>query len=390
MTTLQQHGGSARDFGAQTVEMEPVELDSEPTSGIDPLTTAPAAADPTNEQLVGFLREMQLLRRFEERAAEMYSRRKIGGFLHLYVGEEAVASGAIARLMPNDYVVSHYRDHGHAIARGIDPKAVMAELFGRSTGTSHGKGGSMHLFDAKLNFLGGYAIVAGHLPIACGLGMAAQQEGRDRICLCIFGDGAVNEGEFHEALNLASLWKLPVVFLCENNLYGMGTALAEHSATSELYKFAAAYNITGARCDGMDVVDCYRAMGEAVEHCRSNGGPYFLEAMTYRFRGHSMADPELYRTKEEVARWREKDPIVQLRSRLIESEVIAPEQAAEIEREVEDEINAAVQFADESPNPDPSELFTDVYAENSRSHVAARHRSAVGETTHADEEKMTP
>ncbi len=342
-------------------------------------------ARPSDAQLVQFFHQMQLIRRFEERAAEQYTRRRIGGFLHLYVGEEAVATGTINRLRPDDYIVTHYRDHGHAIARGMDPNGVMAELFGRATGVSHGKGGSMHLFDAGRHFLGGYAIVAGHLPIACGLGMACQAEGNGRVCLCIFGDGAVNEGEFHEALNLASLWKLPVIFLCENNLYGMGTALAAASATSELYKFAEAYHIPGARCDGMDVRDCYRAMGEALEHCRSGAGPYFLEAMTYRFRGHSMADPELYRSKEEVAEWRKKDPIATLRADLIARGVIGEQEAQRIERQVEDEVEAAVEFSEQSPNPDPRELFTDIYAESGRSHLA-RHRrsSAVGETTHAD------
>lgn len=340
----------------------------------------------TNEKLIAFLREMQLIRRFEERAAEMYTRRKIGGFLHLYVGEEAVATGAMAALQPDDYVVSHYRDHGHALARGLSARGVMAELFGRSTGVSHGKGGSMHLFDVEKHFLGGYAIVAGHLPIACGLGLSAEYTGQDRVCVCIFGDGAVNEGEFHEALNLASLWKLPVIFLCENNLYGMGTALAAASATLELYRFAEAYNMPGARCDGMSVVDSYRGMREAVEHCRAGLGPYFLEAMTYRFRGHSMADPELYRSKDEVAQWRLKDPIQTLRRALIEGGVITEEEAQRIEREVEDEVTDAVQFADESAAPDPSELTTDIYAEETRGHgVDWRRRSAVGETTHSDE-----
>lgn len=345
----------------------------------------PTGSQPSDEQLERFYHEMQLIRRFEERAAEMYTRRKIGGFLHLYVGEEAVAVGAIARLGPDDYIVSHYRDHGHALARGLDPKAVMAELYGRSTGVSHGKGGSMHLFDAARHFLGGYAIVAGHLPIACGLGLAAQWQEEDRVCLCIFGDGAVNEGEFHEALNLAALWRLPVIFLCENNLYGMGTALAAASATVDLYKFAEAYGIPGARCDGMDVQDCYRAMGEAIEHTRGGKGPYFLEAMTYRFRGHSMADPELYRSKDEVARWREQDPIQRLKHDLIARGVIDEEGAERVEHQVEDEVDEALHFAEQSPNPQPAELFTDVYASGDRSHVARLHRSAVGETTHAHE-----
>jgi pyruvate dehydrogenase E1 component alpha subunit len=339
-----------------------------------------------DDRLVTWLRQMQLIRRFEERAAEMYTRRKIGGFLHLYVGEEAVAVGTIARLRPQDYIVSHYRDHGHAIARGLPPGAIMAELFGRSTGVSHGKGGSMHLFDRARHFLGGYAIVAGHLPIACGLGLSAQTQGEDRVVLCIFGDGAVNEGEFHEALNLASLWKLPVIFLCENNLYGMGTALAAASATSELYKFAEAYNMPGARCNGMDVRDCYRSMGDALAHCSSGKGPYFLEAMTYRFRGHSMADPELYRTKDEVAEWRRKDPILMLRQDLVSREVLTEDDVTRMFQDVESEVDEATMFADESPKPDPSQLYTDVYAESVRSHVALAHRSKVGETTHGDSE----
>jgi pyruvate dehydrogenase E1 component alpha subunit len=340
----------------------------------------------SDEQLVGFLEQMQLIRRFEERAAEMYTRRRIGGFLHLYVGEEAVAVGAVAALRPDDDIVTHYRDHGHALARGLPPRNVMAELFGRRTGVSHGKGGSMHLFDVERHFLGGYAIVAGHLPIACGLGLAAQYRGQDRVCLCIFGDGAVNEGEFHEALNLASLWKLPIVFLCENNLYGMGTALAAASATLELYKFANAYNIPGARCDGMNAVDCYRAVRDAVEHCRAGKGPAFVEAMTYRFRGHSMADPELYRSKEEVAHWRQRDPIVVLRTQLLNAGVLTEERAAQIEQQVEATVDDAVQFAEQSEPPAPSELTTDIYADPSHSHPATWHRrSAVGETTHAED-----
>jgi pyruvate dehydrogenase E1 component alpha subunit len=350
----------------------------------DSVAQAARAAYPSDEQLVAFLREMQLIRRFEERAAEMYTRRKIGGFLHLYVGEEAVATGVIARLRPQDYIVTHYRDHGHAIARGLEPERIMAELFGKSTGVSRGKGGSMHLFDPKKGFLGGYAIVAGHLPIAAGLGYAAKALGEDRVALCIFGDGAVNEGEFHEALNLAAVWKLPVIFLCENNLYGMGTALADASATQELYRFAAGYNIPGARCDGMDVADCYRAAGEALEHVRSGAGPYFLEAMTYRFRGHSMADPELYRTREEVARWREKDPITTLRRDLIARGVIDQARADALDASVEEQLETAVRFAEESPNPPMSDLYTDIYAADSRSHAAALHHSRVGETTHGE------
>jgi pyruvate dehydrogenase E1 component alpha subunit len=382
MTAIAHNGNGVASAMAATTQLSSMPM----VSTVTALQQSTAAdSRPSDAQLVQFFHQMQLIRRFEERAAEQYTRRRIGGFLHLYVGEEAVATGTINRLRPDDYIVTHYRDHGHAIARGMDPNGVMAELFGRATGVSHGKGGSMHLFDAGRHFLGGYAIVAGHLPIACGLGMACQAEGNGRVCLCIFGDGAVNEGEFHEALNLASLWKLPVIFLCENNLYGMGTALAAASATSELYKFAEAYHMPGARCDGMDVRDCYQAMGEALAHCRSGAGPYFLEAMTYRFRGHSMADPELYRSKEEVAEWRKKDPIATLRADLIARGVLSDQEAQRIERQVEDEVEAAVEFSEQSPNPDPRELFTDIYAESGRSHLSRHTRSsAVGETTHAD------
>lgn len=313
------------------------------------------------EQLLTFYRQMQLIRRFEEAAAANYQRRKIGGFLHLYIGEEAVAVGVIATLGPDDTVVAHYRDHGHAIARGLDPRALMAELFGKATGVSKGKGGSMHLFDAGLGFLGGYAIVGGQLPIAVGLAMASQYRGDGSLCLCFFGDGAVNEGEFHEALNLASIWKTPVLFLCENNLYGMGTALERASAVPEVYKRAAAYNIPSARCNGMDVRETYRAAGDAVRRIRAGEGPFLLEAMTYRFRGHSMADPELYRQKDEVAQWRARDPITTLRADLVQSGAASESELDALDAEVAREIEEAVRFADESPEPKPEELWTNVY-----------------------------
>jgi pyruvate dehydrogenase E1 component alpha subunit len=316
---------------------------------------------PSREELVSFYRQMQLIRRFEEAAALAYQRRKIGGFLHLYIGEEAVAVGAIATLGPKDYVVSSYREHGHALARGMDPKAVMAELYGKSTGVSGGKGGSMHLFDVSKGFLGGYAIVAGQMPIAVGLAMSNVQMGEDRIAMCFFGDGAVNEGEFHEALNLAAVWNTPVIFLCENNLYGMGTAISRSSAVQEVYRRAAAYDIPAERCDGMDVLDVYRAVKKAVDHARSGNGPYFIEAMTYRFRAHSMADPELYRTKEEVAQWRQRDPITKLRMLMIEQGIATEEDLNALDAVIEREIDEANRFAEESPEPAPAELWTDVY-----------------------------
>ena len=314
------------------------------------------------ETLIAFYRRMQLIRRFEEAAAVQYQRRKIGGFLHLYIGEEAVAVGAIDNLQPHDTIVAHYREHGHALARGSEPNAVMAELFGKATGVSTGKGGSMHLFDAGRGFLGGYAIVAGHLPIAVGLAMAHKRRRDGGICLAFFGDGAVNEGEFHEALNLAAVWKTPVLFLCENNLYGMGTALERAAAVPEVHKRACAYDIPSSRCNGMDVLEMHAAARRAVEYVRGEGKPYLLEAMCYRFRGHSMADPELYREKDEVNRWRLQDPIARLREELVRSGGATAEDLDRLDAEVDAEVAAAVQFADESPEPAAEELFTDVYA----------------------------
>jgi pyruvate dehydrogenase E1 component alpha subunit len=314
------------------------------------------------EKLVAFYRQMQLIRRFEEAAAVQYQRRKIGGFLHLYIGEEAVAVGAVDNLQPQDTIVAHYREHGHALARGAEPNAVMAELFGKATGVSKGKGGSMHLFDAGRGFLGGYAIVAGHLPIAVGLAMAHKHRQDNGICLAFFGDGAVNEGEFHEALNLAAVWKTPVLFLCENNLYGMGTALERAAAVPEVHKRARAYNIPSSRCNGMDVLETHAAARRAVEYVRTEGKPYLLEAMCYRFRGHSMADPELYREKDEVNRWRLQDPIARLREELIQSGDATEEELDRLDAEVDAEVAESVRFADESPEPAPDELFTDVYA----------------------------
>ncbi|MGH2587421.1 MAG: pyruvate dehydrogenase (acetyl-transferring) E1 component subunit alpha [Dehalococcoidia bacterium] len=323
--------------------------------------TAERAA-PAREKLIEFYRQMVLIRRFEEAAAVQYQRRKIGGFLHLYIGEEAVAVGVVDNLEPQDTIVAHYREHGHALARGSDPNAVMAELFGKATGVSKGKGGSMHLFDAGRGFLGGYAIVAGHLPIAVGLAMAAQHRGDNGICCAFFGDGAVNEGEFHEAMNLAAVWKTPVLFLCENNLYGMGTHLERAAAVPEVYKRAHAYNISAERANGMDVREMFAAAKKAVEFVRTEQRPFLLEAMTYRFRGHSMADPELYREKDEVNLWRLQDPIPRLREQLIGEDRATEDELNAIDAQVEQQIEEAVRFAEESPEPDPEELWTDVYA----------------------------
>jgi len=317
----------------------------------------------TNEELVSLYRMMLLIRYLEDKAGEMYAYGRIGGFLHLYIGEEAVAVGAIPLLRDDDDLITHYRDHGYAIARGIDPKRIMAELFGKATGTSKGKGGSMHLCDAERHFWGGYAIVGGHLPLACGLGLAAQYQGQGRVVLAIFGDGATNGGEFHEAMNMAALWKLPVVFLCENNFYAMGTHISHDSAVQEVYRKAAAYDMPSSRVDGMDVLAVREAAANAIDHARSGQGPYLLEAVTYRFRGHSMADPEMYRSKEEVEEWRKRDPITQFRDKLMEQGVLTKEQNQGIEQEVTAEIDEAVRFAEESPEPPPEALYQDLYSE---------------------------
>jgi pyruvate dehydrogenase E1 component alpha subunit len=327
------------------------------------LTTRPPVKELDKGTLIEFLRQMMLIRRFEEKAAEMYAKQRIAGFLHLYIGQEACAVGAISAINDTDHIVTHYRDHGHALARGLDPGRIMAELFGRDTGVSRGKGGSMHLFDAERFFMGGYAIVAGHMPLACGLALANQRLGNGRIVLCIFGDGAVNEGEFHEALNLASVWKLPVIFLCENNFFGMGTDIRKVSAVIEVYKRAEAYAMPSEQVDGMNVLDMYASVHEAAKRVRAGHGPAFIEAITYRFRGHSMADPEFYRSKDEVQHWKALDPIPNFRRKLEEDGLLDEAGYATLQQEVEDSVNEATRFAEESPDPPLEALTQHVYAE---------------------------
>ena len=313
-------------------------------------------------QLLELYRRMVLIRQFEEKTAEMYARGKITGFCHLYAGEEAVAVGAIYALYDKDYVLSTYREHGHCLAKGADPKVVMAELFGKVTGISKGRGGSMHLFDPDLRFMGGYAIVGGGLPIATGLGLSVQyNEGPEVVC-CFFGDGALPQGAFHESLNMASLWKLPVVFVCENNFYGMGTMVQNAICQEELYRFAEPYKMPGVRVDGMDVLEVYGATMEAVARAREGDGPSLIEAVTYRFRGHSMSDPGEYRSKREERIWQERDPIKNLRRKLVGERRVAESRLSEIEAEVAKEIEEAVKFADESPEPSVEELGKGVYA----------------------------
>src|SRR6195256_5106194 len=309
------------------------------------------------------LTQMALIRRFEEKAAEMYALGKIGGFLHLYIGQEAVAVGATSTVRVDDYAVSSYREHGHCLAKGSDPRRIMAELFGRMDGLSKGKGGSMHLFDKGVNFLGGHGIVGAHLPLAAGAGFAIKYQGGDQVVLCYFGDGAVPEGEFHESMNLAALWKLPVIFICENNRYAMGTAIHRALAQTEIWRFAETYGIPGEAVDGMDVLAVRDTVGRAVERARRDKSPGLLEARTYRFRGHSMRDPagSVYRTKEEVEREKLRHPIALFTDRCLKDGVLTEADVRNIEKAVNDLADEAVAFAEASPEPPPSELFTDVY-----------------------------
>jgi pyruvate dehydrogenase E1 component alpha subunit len=306
------------------------------------------------------LREMLRIRRFEEKAAEMYSLQKIHGFLHLYIGEEATGVGAMQAFRPEDAIVATYREHGQALARGISANVLMAEMFGKATGCSHGHGGSMHFFDASRRFFGGYAIVGGGLPIAVGLALADKLLNRQTVTACYFGDGAVAEGEFHESLNLATLWKLPVAFLCENNLYAMGTALSRHQAQTNISLKAQAYGLTSSAVDGMDVLAVEAAARKAADYVRSGNGPFLLELRTYRFRAHSMADPDLYRAKQEIEEWKKRDPIVLFQSRLKDAGLLNESDLAGMEAEVGAEIEEAVRFAEASPWEPVEDLLRDV------------------------------
>jgi len=311
---------------------------------------------------VALFHEMVLIRRVEEQAMQLYQEGKIGGFLHLYIGQEAVGTGVLAARKPQDRVLTAYRDHGIALASGIDSKTVMAELLGKRTGTSKGFGGSMHMADIEKNYWGGHAIVGSHLPFAAGMAMADQYRGEKNVTLCFFGDGATNIGYFHEALNLAGVWQLPVVWICENNQYGMGTAVARASAIEEIHKKAEAYNTAHSRVDGMDLTKVYEAAKQAIEHAREHG-PYFLEAVTYRFEGHSMGDPERYRTKEEVGKWEQHDPIGIYRKQLLDDNVTDEKTLDAEEKKVEQIVEEAVRYAEESPDPTWQDLVETIYVE---------------------------
>jgi pyruvate dehydrogenase E1 component alpha subunit len=309
------------------------------------------------------LRQMLMIRRFEEKSAELYAATKIRGFLHLYIGEEAVAVGVMAALTPEDAVVATYREHGQALAKGMSANSIMAEMFGKLEGCCRGRGGSMHLFDAATRFYGGNAIVAGGLPMAVGLALADKMQGRNRVTCCFFGDGAVAEGDFHESMNLASLWRLPVLFLCENNLYAMGTALCYSQAAADIAAKGACYAMASSFVDGMDVTAVENAVRLAVAHIRQGNGPYLLECRTYRFRPHSMFDSELYRTKDEVEQWKKRDPIELHAARMREAGLLDDEEMAALEESVAREVDASVAFAEAGTNEPLAELTRFVYSE---------------------------
>ncbi len=314
--------------------------------------------------LLEWYRQMVLIRRFEQKCAELYQLGKIGGFLHLYIGQEAIAVGSIAARRAADHVITAYRDHGHALAVGTETKYIMAEMLGKATGVSKGKGGSMHLADVSRNFWGGHAVVGAHLSLAVGLALSESYRGTDNAVLCYFGDGATNIGYFHESLNLAGVWQLPVVWICENNQYGMGTAVDRASAVSEMIRKAHAYGMEGKQVDGMNVFAVYEATKAALQAVRDGAGPQFLEMITYRFEGHSMGDPLRYRTKDEVEKWRADDPIGILERHLLEQGIATQQELDQVDTAVDAELAAAVQFAEESPLPALEKLYTDIYVDS--------------------------
>jgi len=317
----------------------------------------------TQEEYLELYYQMVIIRLVEESAAQLYQQGKIGGFLHLYIGQEAVSTGLISARKPQDRVITAYRDHGVAINVGIPAKLVLAELLGKASGVSKGKGGSMHMADVAKNFWGGHAIVGAHLPIAAGLALGDQYQDHQAVTICMFGDGATNIGYFHEALNLSKVWNLPVLWVCENNQYGMGTAVERASAVSEIRQKALGYNMPNSRVDGMDVLAVRQAAQEVLEQIRSGSGPYLMEIVTYRYRGHSMGDPERYRKQEEVKRWEENDPIGIYRKYLISNQIFEESQLDELDQKAESEVKEAVRFAEESPEPPAEALFADIYAE---------------------------
>ena len=334
------------------------------TGVLDPPSPKPQSntLEEDRETLLAMFRQMLLIRRFEEKCAESYSLGKIGGFCHLYIGQEAVGVGAISALRPDDYVITSYREHGQAIAKGISPDAVMAELYGKATGCSRGKGGSMHLFDAEVNFLGGHAIVGGQIPLSTGVAFASKYKETGQVTVCFFGEAAVNQGAFHESLNMAQLWKLPCIYICENNKYGMGTSLERAMSLHNIAEKACAYELASELVDGMDVVAMRQATQRAVQRAREQSAPTLIEARTYRYMGHSMSDPGKYRTRAEIEKYQERDPIKLFSAALLERDILTEKDVAEIEAQVKEQVEQAVRFAEESPEPEAGELETDVYS----------------------------
>jgi pyruvate dehydrogenase E1 component alpha subunit len=328
----------------------------------------------TREEAFALYRSMLLIRRFEERSAQLYVEGKIGGFLHLYIGQEAVGVGAMSLLRPDDYFITSYRDHGYALARGTDPRPLLAELCGKATGISRGKGGSMHFYDIPRGNFGGDGIVGGHLPLAAGMGYGIRLRQTDQVCLCFFGDGAVNEGAFHEALNVSALWDLPVVYIIENNRYGMGTSLDRASSVKDLYQRASAYGMPRRDVNGMDLLAVRNVLGEAIARARTEKRPSLIEAETYRYRGHSMSDPGKYRTKEEVEEMMRYDPIFQFGKRLMEQERFSRSELDALDGEVMAQIEEAVKFVDESPVPSADSLYEDVYVRSPYINMKAAER----------------
>ncbi|MDO3379153.1 pyruvate dehydrogenase (acetyl-transferring) E1 component subunit alpha [Geoalkalibacter halelectricus] len=316
------------------------------------------------QELLAMYRDMVRIREFEEACPSLYSQGKMGGFLHLYSGQEAVGVGVAHAIHKDDYMIAAYREHGLILAKGTPPGPVMAELFGKATGVSRGKGGSMHMFDPELRFMGGYGIVGGHLPLAVGMGYAIQYQQKDEVVVCLFGDGATNQGVFHEAMNLAALYQVPVVFVCENNMYGIGTAVGRASAVEQLYKKSCAYETPGVKVDGMDVLKVYEEVRQAVHRARAGEGPTYIEALTYRFRGHSISDPGTYRSEQEKKLWKERDPIPNFGRWLVAEGKASEDELKKIDAEEKQLIEEAIRFAEESPDPGPEELWTDVYVQS--------------------------
>lgn len=313
------------------------------------------------ETLLKWYESMLLMRRFEERAGQLYMQQKFRGFCHLYIGQEAIAAGLESAIRPDDYVITAYRDHGPALSRGVSPNACMAELYGKATGCTKGKGGSMHFFSKEHNFLGGHGIVGGQIPLGTGVAYAIKYKGEDKLCVCMMGDGAVRQGAFHEALNLAMLWNLPILYIIENNQYAMGTSVERTSNVTELYTLGESYDMPSKPIFAMDVFTVYEELLPVIEHIRSGKGPYLVEMKTYRYRGHSMSDPAKYRTREELEKYKDQDPLAHLKMYMLGENVVSDDDIKRIEDKIALEVDECVTFAEESPYPDPSAIYEDVY-----------------------------